>query len=265
MSLICHGCGALRVPRYTPPVRPFGPAPAMRCPKCDSSFTGAPDAEGFFRCPQCGAKLRSRAPAPPVAPTSAAPASTSPESGGATGISLERVLDEVRAVRRVQEQILDLLRAGPEATSADSASVPDTDDEPPPVPAAIRARRAKTVLVIDDQDETRKAAVAALEQAQVPTRSAADGPRGLEALAAERPDVIVLELAIGGAMAGKDVINMVKATMEWIDIPIVLWTRLPIESQKEARTVHGADEVVRKGPGAAEALVARAIQLFRRG
>ena len=26
-------------------------------------------------------------------------------------------------------------------------------------------------------------------------------------------------------MAGKDVINMIKATMEWVDIPIVLYTR----------------------------------------
>jgi CheY-like chemotaxis protein len=175
------------------------------------------------------------------------------------------VLDEVRAIRRVQEEILALLRAAPSAPAIESDAAGSLDDERPPEAPAIRARRAKTVLVIDDQDETREAAVAALEQAQVPTRSAADGPRGLEALASERPDVIALELAIGGAMAGKDIINMIKATMEWIDIPIVLWTRLPIETQKEARTVHGADEVVRKGPGAAESLVARAIQLFRRG
>jgi CheY-like chemotaxis protein len=233
----------------------------MRCPKCDGSFTGAPDAEGFFHCPQCGAKLRSRGAAPHTPPS--APAASS-ESGGA-GASLERVLDEVRAIRRVQEEILGLLRAAPSATPIESEAADSLDDEEPPAPPAIRARRAKTVLVIDDQDETREQAVAALEQAQVPTRSAVDGPRGLEALAAERPDVIALELAIGGAMAGKDVINMIKATMEWIDIPIVLWTRLPIETQKEARTVHGADEVVRKGPGAAETLVARAIQLFRRG
>jgi CheY-like chemotaxis protein len=167
-------------------------------------------------------------------------------------------------VRRLQEEILGLLR------SKDASPVAETnddqrDEEPAMAPPVIRARRAKTILVVDDQDDTRAAAVAALEQAQVPTRAVRDGHRGLEAIAAERPDVIALELAIGGAMAGKDVINMIKATMEWIDIPIILWTRLPIASQKEARTVHGADEVVQKGPGAADALVARVIQLFRRG
>jgi hypothetical protein len=53
--------------------------------------------------------------------------------------------------------------------------------------------------------------------------------------------------------------------MEWVDIPIVLYTRLPIESQKEARTIHGADDLLLKGPGSAEALPARVISIFRRG
>ena len=67
-----------------------------------------------------------------------------------------------------------------------------------------------------------------------------------------------------GAMGGKDVINMIKATMEWVDIPIVLYTRAPVESQREARTVHGADEFVLKSAGPA-ALVTRCIALFRKG
>ena len=45
---------------------------------------------------------------------------------------------------------------------------------------------------------------------------------------------------------------MIKATMEWVDIPIVLYTRAAVESQREARQVHGADEFVlkRSGPAA---------------
>ena len=147
-----------------------------------------------------------------------------------------------------------------------SAPPPETDDAfAPPPPSAVRTRRRKTVLVIDDDEQTRKAAGAALEQAEVPVRTAPDGGSGLEAMASERPDVVVLELGMAGRMAGKDVVNMIKATMEWVDIPIVLYTRVPIESQKEARITHGADEIVPKGPGAPEALVARVIALFRRG
>jgi CheY-like chemotaxis protein len=224
----------------------------MKCPKCDSAFTGAPDAEGFFHCPQCGAKLRSRPPGPPPAASEGTPRPDGPPA------TLDRVLAEIRAVRGAQDEILALLRA-----KAPPSVEEEGEDQPLPPP--IRARRAKSVLVVDDQEETRAAAALALGQAQVPTRTVADGPRALEAIASERPDIIALELAITGSLAGKDLINMIKATMEWIDIPIILWTRLPIESQKEARTIHGADEVVQKGPGAAEVLVARVIQMFRRG
>jgi DNA-binding response OmpR family regulator len=99
----------------------------------------------------------------------------------------------------------------------------------------------------------------------VPVRAVTDGNAALAAIAEDKPDVIIIELDIGGTMGGKDVINMIKATMEWVDIPIVLYTRLPIESQREARQIHGADELVNKGPTSAEALLARTIALFRRG
>jgi len=178
--------------------------------------------------------------------------------------SLEDVIGELKALRGLQVEILSMLKAMASVTS--SAPPPEADDPfAPPPPSAVRSRRRKTVLVIDDDEQTRKAAAAALEQAEVPVRAAPDGNAGLEAMAAERPDVVVLELGMAGRMAGKDVVNMIKATMEWVDIPIVLYTRVPVESQKEARLTHGADELVPKGPGAPEALVARVIALFRRG
>jgi DNA-binding response OmpR family regulator len=65
-------------------------------------------------------------------------------------------------------------------------------------------------------------------------------------------------------MGGKDVINMIKATMEWVDVPIILWTREAVSTQKEARQEHGADELVTKVSGAG-ALVTRVITVFRGG
>jgi CheY-like chemotaxis protein len=182
--------------------------------------------------------------------------------------SLEAVVEELRALRRGQEEILGLLRrapAPPAAPAVPAMEAPDAEPLAPPVaPAPLRSRRRKTVLLVDDDTRTRAAAVAALEQAQVPVRTAADGQGGLAAIAAERPDVIALELGLAGSMAGKDVINMIKATMEWVDIPIVLYTRLPVTSQKEARIDHGADEFVLKGQGGPESLVAKVITLFRK-
>lgn len=209
--------------------------------------------------------------APPSAPAVAA-------SAPGTSEALASVLEEIRALRRTQDEILALLRAQP-ARSAPAAPAADADDpfgfagdlDTPMSVAAVtasaplRSRKRKSVLLVDDDDATRSAAAAAFEKAEVPVRSVGDGNAALSALADEKSDVLVLELGMGGAMAAKDVVNLIKATMEWVDIPIVLYTRMPVASQKEARQVHGADEVVPKAPGSEEALVARVIQLFRRG
>ena len=120
------------------------------------------------------------------------------------------------------------------------------------------------MLLIDDDQQTRTAAVAELERASVPVRAFAEGQAALHAIASDKPDIIALELDLRGAMAGKDVINMIKATMEWVDLPIVLYTRAEVENQREARTVHGADEYVLKSAGPA-ALAARCVALFRKG
>jgi two-component system OmpR family response regulator len=136
-------------------------------------------------------------------------------------------------------------------------------DEEGPSLSPIRARRQKTVILVDDDPQTRDPAVAELLRANVPVRAFEEGHAALGGIAAEKPDVIALEIGLGGDMGGKDLVNMIKATMEWVDIPIVLWTRETVSNQKEARQIHGADEVVSKSMGAA-ALVARVITVFRR-
>jgi len=206
-----------------------------------------------------------------VAAISSSPPESKPETvpSPAVPVGLESLFDELRAIRVVQDEILALLKtrfAPDAAASAEEAGVSSgPDDTSPPAAPAVRSRRRKTVLLIDDDPSSRIAALQAFEHAEVPTRTAQDGSAGLAAIAQEKPDVIVLELGIDGAMSGKDVVNMVKATMEWVDVPIVLYTRVPIESQKEARTIHGADELVQKGPDGANLLVARVIGIFRKG
>ena len=63
----------------------------------------------------------------------------------------------------------------------------------------VRTRRNRRVLLIDDDAETREAAVAALDQAQIPVHTVADGNAGLAAIAAERPDVIAARAGHRGA------------------------------------------------------------------
>jgi CheY-like chemotaxis protein len=179
--------------------------------------------------------------------------------------TLELVLREVRAIRETQQtvvEMLDVLRRVSGRPAVADVPRPAADDEIP-APSLIRASRRKTVVIVDDDPQTREAAVAELLRADVPVRAYAEGLAALGAIAEEKPDVIALELGLGGAMGGKDLVNMIKATMEWVDIPIVLWTREAVPNQKEARQIHGADEVVPKAGGPA-ALVARVINVFRR-
>jgi CheY-like chemotaxis protein/predicted RNA-binding Zn-ribbon protein involved in translation (DUF1610 family) len=173
---------------------------------------------------------------------------------------LDLLVHEVHLLRAAQEQVIELLGHGRHAPPLPHA----TGDEDEAVGfSPIRAGPRKTVVLVDDDPKTREAAVAEMLQADVPVRAFADGNEALSAIAEEKPDVIVLELGLQGEMAGKDVINMIKATMEWVDLPILLWTREAVSNQKEARQIHGADEIVPKSAGAG-ALVARVITLFRR-
>lgn len=264
---VCPGCG-IRLKR----VPAVGKPDAARGESATASSGPAFAASAEIDSDALLARLD--APASPTAtlpPGNARKPIPRPDEAPARPDALAKILAELQVLRRTQEEMLALLRARPAAPSqADElaepgdASLADGPGDEPPAP--LRSRRRKTVLLIDDDENTRRAALAALQVAEVPTRTANDGNAGLAALAGERPDVIVMELGMGGAMPGKDVINLIKATMEWVDIPIVLYTRVPVAGQREARTIHGADELVPKdAPGAGETLAAKVVALFRKG
>ena len=238
----------------------------VRCPRCQGLITATPNPESHFICPQCGTRLKA-AGAPTVsadARTAAAPGTPLPPTEAGL------LLAELRSLQRGQEETLRILRqvlgsVRLRLAPAGADRLPEVGAEAlvmsPPTP--MPTRRQKTVLLIDDDNEARRAARAALEGAHVPVRAVADGKAAIAAIAAAKPDVIVLELGLPEPMAGRDVINTIKATMEWVGIPIVLYTRLPIASQKEARTIHGADDLITKGHSAVEALVARVTEILQ--
>ena len=188
-------------------------------------------------------------------------------AAAAPGVTLEMLLAEIHGVRDTQQLILDALgglrRAQAQAPTVMGAGTADGLEETGgSTLSPIRTASQKSVVLVDDDAQTCQAAVNELERAEIPVRAFSEGNKALAAIAEDKPDVIILELAVGGDLGGKDLVNMIKATMEWVDIPIVLWTREAVSNQKEARQIHGADEVVSKSLGAA-ALVARVITVFR--
>jgi CheY-like chemotaxis protein len=220
-----------------------------------------------------GIKPPERPPAPPPAPpvgtdTARKRKGDAKASRAEADATLDLILREVRALREAQDLVLAGIE-GLQHALRSHASAP-AGVAPPAAASAddsglspIRARGRKTVVLVDDDPKTREAAVAELRHADVAVRAFDDGNAALSAIAEEKPDIVVLELGLEGDMGGRDLVNMIKATMEWVDIPIVLWTREPVANQKEARQIHGADEVVSKSSGAA-GLLARVISVFRR-
>jgi CheY-like chemotaxis protein len=189
-------------------------------------------------------------------------------AAAAPAVTLEMVFAEIQAVRDTQQLILEALgglRRGqaPAALVTGAGTADGLEETGGTTLSPIRTASQKSVVVVDDDAQTRQAAVDELERAEIPVRAFSEGNKALAAIAEDKPDVIILELAVGGDLGGKDLVNMIKATMEWVDIRIVLWTREAVSNQKEARQIHGADEVVSKSLGAA-ALVARVITVFRR-
>ena len=280
--MVCGGCGArlrrtatqganVTLPPGTPMSRGADPSQTLAVPDATLGPRPVPSSPKAGSAPKpprnptprrvgdetTRGKVMAAIAPPPIAPFTAPPA-----NAPATAAAVEALLAEVRAVRKVQEEILELLRArGVPFRGGAEGAADDFEGLQQPV---VRSSRRKAVLLVDDDEVTRKAAEATLTAGEVPVRTVSDGNRALAAIAEDKPDVIVLELGIGGAMAGKDVVNMIKATMEWVDIPIILYTRVPMDGQKEARQIHGADDFVAKGPGGPEAVLAKAIAFFRK-
>ena len=75
------------------------------------------------------------------------------------------------------------------------------------------------ILVVDDDDATRVSVVELLESEGFRTASAADGIQALEAIARERPDLILLDLH----MPRLDAVGVAKSMRDLgLQIPIIL-------------------------------------------
>ena len=245
--------GAITLPPSDSPLGPRRVSPKAAPPAAGKTTAAAPRRVGDDT-----ARVAKAAAAAAIAAPFTAPGANTP----ATVSAVDAVLAEVRAVRRMQEEILELLRGRAERGYAPPSR--GNDDFEGMIEPAVRSSRRKRVLLVDDDEATRGVVESVLKGGEVPVTAVGDGNSALASIARDKPDVIVLELGIGGAMGGKDVVNMIKATMEWVDIPIILYTRVPMEGQKEARQIHGADDYVAKGPGGPEAVLAKAILFFRK-
>jgi two-component system, OmpR family, KDP operon response regulator KdpE len=127
-------------------------------------------------------------------------------------------------------------------------SVPVFDGSMPP-----------TILVIDDEAQIRRVVRNTFQAAGAKVIEAATGSEGIDRAAAERPDLIILDLGLPD-IAGADVCREIR---KWAGAPILVLSARHSDEEKVALLDAGADDYVTK-PFSTPELQARARALLRR-
>ena len=122
------------------------------------------------------------------------------------------------------------------------------------------AAAGKRVLIIEDDHKTAEIVRLYLERDGYQVTSVHDGREGLEAVRAEPPDLVILDLMLPG-MSGLDVCRSVRGESQ---VPIIVLTALSTEQDKLAGLGLGADDYVTK-PFSPRELAARVKVVLRRG
>jgi DNA-binding response OmpR family regulator len=116
------------------------------------------------------------------------------------------------------------------------------------------------VLVVDDDPTVSDVVRRYLEQAGCEVRLAYDGADGLAAVAAQRPDLVVLDLMMPG-IDGLEVCRRLRRQLP--DLPVVMLTALGEEADRVLGLEVGADDYVIK-PFSPRELVLRIRSVLRR-
>jgi DNA-binding response OmpR family regulator len=117
----------------------------------------------------------------------------------------------------------------------------------------------KTILVVDDEPKIASLARDYLEHAGFAVVVAGDGPSALDAVARQRPDLVVLDLGLP-RLDGLDVTREIRRTST---LPIVMLTARDDELDKLLGLELGADDYLTK-PFSPRELVARVRAVLRR-
>jgi two-component system KDP operon response regulator KdpE len=120
-------------------------------------------------------------------------------------------------------------------------------------------KASNTILVIDDEPQIRRFVKAGLELYGYSVGEAENGSAGLNAMAHNRPDLIILDLGLPD-MSGVEVLNTVRS---WSNVPVIVLSVQVEEKQKVHLLRSGADDYVVKPFGIAE-LAARCEAALRR-
>ncbi|WP_375465547.1 response regulator [uncultured Methylobacterium sp.] len=102
------------------------------------------------------------------------------------------------------------------------------------------------ILVVEDDADARERLTLFLERDGFPVRSAEHGRSALEAVAREKPALVLLDLMMP-EMDGFGFLRALRTRSEWRDIPVVVLTAKDITAEDRRRLAGRADRVISKG------------------
>jgi len=141
---------------------------------------------------------------------------------------------------------------------------PATRSKPAAPPAAVRTTDGdrKLILVVEDEHDISDLVRFNLEQEGFAVAVADDGEAALEAVARERPALVILDLMLPG-IPGLDVCRQLRSNEVTATLPIVVLTAKAAESDRIVGLEMGADDYLTK-PFSPRELVARVRAVLRR-
>jgi two-component system alkaline phosphatase synthesis response regulator PhoP len=120
----------------------------------------------------------------------------------------------------------------------------------------------KKIFIIEDEEDIRDLLELYLKREGYGVQSAQDGEAGLQRIAKERFDLILLDLMLP-QMDGLEVCRVLKSQPQTADLPLIMLTAKAEESDRIVGLELGADDYITK-PFSPREVVARVKALFRR-
>lgn len=119
---------------------------------------------------------------------------------------------------------------------------------------------ANKILVVDDEPNIVLSLEFLMKQAGFQVRTASDGEAGLAAIAAEQPDLVLLDVMMP-RKNGYEVCQAIRANPNWKNIRIIMLTAKGREVEREKGMALGADEYITK-PFSTQEVVERVRELL---
>jgi CheY-like chemotaxis protein len=120
----------------------------------------------------------------------------------------------------------------------------------------------KRILLVEDDRFLRKAAEVRLRRAGYTVVTAADGEEAIRTAAAERPDLVLLDL-IMPRMQGFEVLSVLRSQPGMDGVPIVVLTNLSQDADRERALKQGANGYLVKANMSLDALASAVDDLFK--